>query len=276
LLPVSIDVPIVQQLPNVEYAALARPGAERGLAARASRLAEARGLRRIERALALRARLTITASPTDREHLLAIAPAAAVEVVENSVDLARLPQLPATEPAAAPLLLFVGSFDYPPNAEALRELIAHLPALRAARPGVRVRCIGGGLHGPLAAAARSAAIETPGHVPDLLPHYREATAVYLPIRSGGGTRIKVLEALAVGRPVLSTHIGVEGLGLQEGRDYLSCETPRAGARGLEQLANGAAADLVSRGRALVETRYCHAVVRRRIDELFDELFPVAD
>lgn len=270
LLPVSIDVPIVQQLPNVEYAALARPGAERGLAARASRSAEARVLRRIERTQALRARLTITASQTDRAHLLAIAPQAAVEVVENSVDLERLPQLPVAS-TAAPLLLFVGSFDYPPNAEAMRELIDHLPALRAARPGLRVRCIGAGLGGELATAARAAAIETPGHVADLLPHYREATAVYLPIRSGGGTRIKVLEALAVGRPVLSTRIGVEGLGLAEGRDYLSCETAEAGARSLLQLAGGAAGDMVARGRALAEARYCHAVVRQRIVEVFARL-----
>jgi glycosyltransferase involved in cell wall biosynthesis len=268
LLEPDPDVPVLQQLPNVEYAALARRDSEPGFAARVSRAVEARLIARCERRWAQRARVTFTASELDRRHLLALAPSAAVEVVENSVDLERLPLLPPTAASDAPLLLFVGSFDYPPNAQALRELLAeHLPALRAAVPGVRVRCIGSGLHGALAQLAAQPGVEAPGHVRDLLAHYREASAVYLPIRSGGGTRIKVLEALALGRPVIGTAIAVEGLDLEPDRHYLSCETPAAGARALQRVAAGGAAALAQPGRALVEARYAHAVVRKRIEAL---------
>ena len=75
----------------------------------------------------------------------------------------------------------------------LRE---HLPALRAACPDLRVRLVGRDSTGEIAALAQENVVETTGRVDDLLPHYRECTAVYLPIHGGGGTRIKVLEEMA--------------------------------------------------------------------------------
>lgn len=266
LLPTA-SPPLLLNLHNVESAVLARPKLTPvGAAERAQRALEARLMARAEAAALRRAKLTLAVSALDREHALRLCPSARVVVVENSVDLDALPFLPPPDPAR-PLLLFVGSLEYPPNQEAVRELVdVHAPALRAAFPGLRVRIVGRDPDGALTAHARAVGCEAPGFAADLRPHYAAATCVYLPIRSGGGTRIKVLEALALGRPVLATAVAVEGLELSPGRDYLRFETPAEGVAALERVTHVDVEDLRARGRALVAERYGHARARQRVRE----------
>jgi glycosyltransferase involved in cell wall biosynthesis len=257
ILPSSTP-PLLLHLHNVESALLGRADAvQRRLLARWTRRIEARRIAAAERGAAERASLCVTVSELDRQRLLALVPTAHVVAIANSVDAERLPFLPPSA-APAPLLLFVGSFDYPPNVEAVSELVReHLPALRAAFPGLRLRCIGHVGDGVGRHLATTEGVEFAGAVDDLLPHYRACTAVYLPIRSGGGTRLKVLEALALGRPVLSTAIGVEGLDLQPDRDYLRVETPAQGVAALRAVLGGGATAMVERGRQLVERHWSH-------------------
>lgn len=260
--------PLLLNLHNVESSVLARPlPAASGVAERSQRALEARLMARAEAAALGRARLVFAVSALDREHALRLCPRARVEVVENSVDLDALPFLPPPEPTR-PLVLFVGSLDYPPNQEAVRELVdVHAPALRRAFPGLRVRIVGRDPDGALTAHARAVGCEAIGFAADLRRHYAEATCVYLPIRSGGGTRIKVLEALALGRPVLATQVAVEGLDLAEGRDYLRFETAAQGVSAFERVSHVDVEDLRAGGRALVAARYDHRRIRTRIREL---------
>jgi glycosyltransferase involved in cell wall biosynthesis len=255
----TVTPPLLLHLHNVESALLGRADAvRRGLLERWTRRIEARRIAVAERGAAEHANLCVTVSELDRQRLLALAPTARVVVIANSVHLENLPALPPST-ATAPMLLFVGGFDYPPNLEAVTELVReHLPALREAFPGLRLRCIGRTDVGTVQHLATADGVEFTGAVDDLLPHYRAATAVYLPIRSAGGTRLKVLEALALGRPVLSTAIGVEGLDLQPDRDYLRIETPAEGIAALRTVLAGGTTAMVERGRRLVEQHWGHA------------------
>jgi glycosyltransferase involved in cell wall biosynthesis len=276
LLARAPDVPLLVHFHNVESALLGRREAVRRPPREwMARRVEASCAARVEGRAAARARLSITTSERDRELLRALAPGAAIEVVENSVDLARLLPLPASAPD--PLrLLFVGSLDYAPNREAVEELLRdHLPVLRRAFPGLQLTIVGRDARGDLTRAARAQGVEATGAVPDVVPYYRAATACYLPLRSGGGTRVKVIEAFALGRPVLATAVAVEGLGVRAGEHFLSIERPADGVAALQRLRADGAGAMVQRARALVERRWSHAAAVDRLVRLIAPRFPSA-
>lgn len=268
LLPRAGVPSLLMHFHNIESALLSRrDGVARSASDRLARSVESRLVARLEARAATAARLSITTSALDAERLRALAPGANVEAVPNSVDLPALPLLPPCE-GQPPRLLFVGALDYPPNRDAVETLLReHLPVLRAACPELQVRLVGHDQSGELSALARQNGLEVTGRVDDLLPHYRESTAVYLPIRGGGGTRIKVVEAFALGRPVLSTRVGVEGLDVRAGEHYLEVERPEDGVAALAAVRRGEAADLVRRARQLAEERYGHDVAMDRMAAL---------
>jgi glycosyltransferase involved in cell wall biosynthesis len=150
-----------------------------------------------------------------------------VLVVPNTV---RAPQAPSTPLTTHPFtFLFVGTLGYFPNQDAVlwfcREV---LPLLRAQAPAAfRVRVVGAGMAPALAALAQHAEVRLVGEVPDVGPEYAEADAVIVPIRGGGGTRIKILEAFGYQRPVVTTSIGVEGIEAAPERHVLVGDTANA-------------------------------------------------
>lgn len=252
-------------LHNLEHAMFARAdGTQRRFTDRATRGIEAGAIRRAERRALAQARLAVTVSEDDRRIARELCPSARVEVVPNSVDLDRLP-LQSPAPPGPPRLLYVGGLDYPPNLEAVTELVErHLPGLRAAFPGLCVRLVG---RDPAGIAARwrgRDGVEIVGPADDLLPHYRASHAAYLPIRSGGGTRIKILEAWALGLPVLTTAVGCEGLPADDGVHLRRFDSPEQGLAALRSVLAGQAATLRAAGRALVEEHYAHRAVVSRL------------
>ncbi|MBL9151732.1 MAG: glycosyltransferase [Verrucomicrobiales bacterium] len=136
------------------------------------------------------------------------------------------------QPPAAPRdpagpIAFLGSMDWMPNVECV-QFFAHdiLPAIRRRYPDCRFRIIG---RNPTPAVRRLAVdlpgIEITGTVDDVRPHLDAASLLVVPLRSGGGTRIKIFEAMAQGVPVVSTTIGAEGLPVTDGRDILIADQP---------------------------------------------------
>ncbi|MBZ0153035.1 MAG: glycosyltransferase family 4 protein, partial [Planctomycetes bacterium] len=241
-------------LHNLEHAALGGPHAT-PLDGRGQPGTEAT-TRAAEVAAIAASRCTITVSAGDRERALRLAPQANVVTVPNSIELADTELLPPPPPGP-PRLLFVGSLDYPPNLAAVHELVhEHLPVLRAAFPGLVVRLVGRDPNAALAGYRGQQGVEAIGAVDTLVEHYAASHAVYLPIRQGGGTRIKILEAWAFGRPVLSTALGAEGLG-EGGRHWRRFETATEGLAALREVLGGQAAQLVAAARTLVVAEHGH-------------------
>ena len=260
-------------LHNLEHSMFDRQGGEqRSFSDRLTRRMEARGLRSYEKRAIARAPLTVTVSEHDRSLALRLVPNARVASVPNSVDLERLPLLPAPARGMAPRLLFVGSLDYPPNLEAVTELVErHMPALRKVFPELTVRLVGKDPHGHGARFRGAPGVEVIGPVDDVAEHYCDTHAVYLPIRSGGGTRIKILEAWALGVPVLSTAVGCEGLPADDGVHLHRFETPEQGCAKVRAVVADTADALRQNGRQLVEQQFSHAAAIARLRELANDL-----
>ncbi len=163
-------------------------------------------------------------SEGDRERLLAPA-AAQVCVLPNAVPAVESPSSKPREGAFT--LLFVGTLGYYPNEDALVYFCTQvLPLLRRSTPlPFRVVIVGTGAPPAVEQLSRLPEITLVGHVPDVAPWYREADAVIVPVRAGGGTRIKVLEAFSHRRPVVTTSIGIEGITARSGKHVLVGDTP---------------------------------------------------
>ncbi len=205
------EVPVVVDFDDLEESTRHRPGSsllvlDRWVAA---------GLRR---RVARRATLVCVCSEQDRARLAmndaVVVPNAAEGPAAGAVDA----------PSREPRLLFVGVLGYAPNRDGIswfaREV---LPLLRQAVPGVEVRVVGPGAE-RLPADVR-AAVDATGAVPDLDEHYRWARAVIAPLRFGSGTRIKILEAMAHGRPIISTTAGADGIDGVAGSELLLADGP---------------------------------------------------
>jgi polysaccharide biosynthesis protein PslH len=111
-------------------------------------------------------------------------------------------------------------------------------------------------------ALRDHGITVTGTVDDVRPYYQNALASVVPLRVGGGTRLKILEAMAAGTPVISTSLGAEGLAAVDGRDILIADTPEAMADRLTSLQSDSPQwrDLVANARRVVQTKYDWSVV----------------
>ena len=225
-------------------------------------------LRRFERALARRADAVVAVSPDEAALVQAMAPATRVVLAPNGVDLAARAPSPPGDAA-----LFVGLLSYAPNRDAMTWFARDvLPRLGDAAPEVLVA---GRDPGPELErlAGRSPRLRLLGFVPDLAPLYARAGVFVNPMRGGGGTRLKMLEAMAAGKAVISTAIGAEGLALTPGRDVVVADTAAEFAGAVRTLLDDReqAERLGRAARALVEARYEWSTCLTPVEALYDSL-----
>jgi glycosyltransferase involved in cell wall biosynthesis len=195
--------------------------------------------------------LIYVCSERDRAKLEARAPGK-IAVLPNGI---RLPApMPPRREGGPFTFLFLGTLGYYPNADAVRFLSREIAPRM---PGARFVAAGGG------ASFEAPGVELLGAAPAVEPVYAAADAVVVPIRAAGGTRIKILEAMAYGRPVVSTTMGAEGLEVEHERDILIADGPEAFAAACERLAGDPILrDRLSKnGALLVERRYSLEAVR---------------
>lgn len=170
-------------------------------------------LARLEDFAARRSCFHVLTSVEDERALKLRFPELATAVVENGFDPAAFfPQATKRERSE---LLFLGSLDYWPNVDGLTWFVREvLPRIAVARPDVRLQIVG---RAPTSAAQALAAknVSLVGAVPDVRPYLARASALVIPLRIGGGSRLKLVEAMATATPVVSTRIGAEGLGFQD-------------------------------------------------------------
>jgi glycosyltransferase involved in cell wall biosynthesis len=176
-----------------------------------------------ERAAIRRFDHVIAVSDGDREIMETMTEGSRISVVPTGVDLAQF-QAAAGEGGTKPLVVFLGSMDWEPNIDAVEYFCRESwPSVRAAVPGARFRIVGRNPHQRVKRLA-SECIEVTGTVPSVIEHLREAAVVVVPLRVGGGTRLKIFEAMAMGKAVVSTSIGAEGLNVHDDRDILLADT----------------------------------------------------
>jgi glycosyltransferase involved in cell wall biosynthesis len=179
-----------------------------------------------------------------------------VSVVANGVDCATIQ--PRSGTGAAGPVLFVGSLDYAPNVDGARVLLEQI-APRLTHPGARIALVGALPPPELRARAAAAAVpvEVTGRVEQIAPWFRSSRLLAVPLRIGGGTRLKILEAMAHGLPVVTTSIGCAGLDVEHERDVLIADDPMQFARHVDRLLadDELAAGLARRARETVQRAY---------------------
>jgi len=215
---------------------------------------EARGaerLRRFERNVLSRSAESWMVSQADLAGARELCPRASLRYVPNVVDTAAIE--PVAEPAAEPRVLFVATFTYAPNRAGLRFLLEQvLPLVWAQIPDAELVLVGRGLEEPPSADPR---VRVLGFVEDLRPVYAQARCAVVPLLQGGGTPLKLVEALAHGLPIVATPLAVKGLDVQDGVHALLAGDAESFAAALTTVLRDGAAELGRRGRRLAVERY---------------------
>jgi glycosyltransferase involved in cell wall biosynthesis len=210
----------------------------------------------------------ITCSAADAAALRRIAPEARIHVIPNGVDTTAFRPQPAE---AVATLVFTGKMDFRPNVDASLWLVEEiLPRIRQAQPGATVVLVG---QRPSPAVARLAAVPgvvITGRVEDVRPYIAGAQVYVAPLRMGSGTRLKLLEAMAMGAAIVSTRLGAEGLPVESGRHLLLADDAADFATAVIALLNdrtqGTA--LGREARRLVETEFDWRSIIPRLETVY--------
>ncbi|HXT31770.1 MAG TPA: glycosyltransferase family 4 protein [Vicinamibacterales bacterium] len=267
-LPTVLDMHNVTWLLWDRSVAVAKPWVRMPLAIQAARL------RRDEVAVCRAVDVCAPVSDADRRELHRVAgPSIRSVVVTPGVDCDLFQ--PVVHGDTGPEILFVGSMNYPPNIDAAEYFCRDiLPRVAAVIPGVRLSIVGANPTPSMLGLAGERVVVT-GFVPDVRPYYERAAVVVVPLRVGGGIRMKILEGLALGAPMVSTSVGAEGLGLSDGRELLLADEPQRfadavvrliGDRGLRQRLSQQARDAAVR-------RFSWEAVGATLTDLYQSLVP---
>jgi glycosyltransferase involved in cell wall biosynthesis len=193
-----------------------------------------------------------------------------VDVVDNGIDRQYFE---AVQPDPDPnTILFLGSLDWRPNLDAVGLLLDRIfTSVRAAEPSARLLLVG---RKPPPTLVRRASempgVELHADVPDVRPFLAMSGVMVVPLRIGGGSRLKILEATAAGLPVISTHVGAEGLELVAGEHYIAADEPEAIADALVATIRDPqpARAMAERSRAFVLDRYDWGSLAQRLEQVW--------
>ena len=159
----------------------------------------------------------IAVSEHDRSLMESWVEGSRITVIPTGVDLEHYKPDFNRKPSS-PLVMFVGAMDWEPNIDAMEYFCREIwPAVRAQNPTARLRIVGRNPRERVRSLS-APSVEITGRVPSVMEHLREAAVVVVPLRVGGGTRLKIYEAMAAGKAVVSTSVGAEGLDVHHGRD----------------------------------------------------------
>ena len=219
------DVPKVLDFHNV-YSVMARRAAESATCTKRAELQwEAERTLRFERRVAQQCQLAVVCSVTEAAAARELLGVTRIDVIPNGVDTCYY--LPSCLEERDKRLLFTGTMNHPPNEEALLYLARDiLPRIRRMVPNVELH-VAGKDPTPRVRALAAQGVVIHGAVPDMQPYFAAASVVVAPILSGGGTRLKILEAAACSKAIVSTTLGAEGLDLHHQEHLLIADSPEA-------------------------------------------------
>jgi sugar transferase (PEP-CTERM/EpsH1 system associated) len=235
-------------------------------------LAQWRRLLRYERHVCALADGLACVSEADAAAIRALSPALRPVVVPNGVDVDRYhPSLPDSLPLEHPAIVFTGKMDFRPNIDAIAWFYDQVwPAIRAAS-AARLYIVGKSPHPSLARLAADPRVTVTGYVADILPYFGGADVYIVPLRIGGGTRLKVLEAMSAGLPLVSTTVGAEGIALQSGRDAVYADDAAAFSQAVLRLLGDPAlrAEMGLAARGYVVAHYDWRAIAPLLEPLYD-------
>ena len=213
-------------------------------------------------------------SEPDARYLHGMAPGTPIEIVTNGVDLAYYQTddiFPRVFSASGPNLVFTGKMDFRPNVDAVLWFADEvLPRLRALDVIAHFWVVGRNPHPRLDALAHRKDVTVTGGVPDVRPYILQADVYVVPLLAGGGTRFKILEALALAKPVVSTRLGADGIPVQDGVHLIFADDPAAFAARVQQLLadQEQAAAMGQRGRAFIQEHFSWDAIVPRLERLY--------
>ncbi|HET90333.1 MAG TPA: glycosyltransferase [Chloroflexi bacterium] len=235
-----------------------------------------RRLRRYEAQVCRRADRVVAVSDADAAILRDLEPGIAVSVVPNGVDTQVYRPQSQSAPRLLPesSLVFTGTMDFRPNVDAMLWFVRHVwPLIQAQVPDVHLFIVGQRPHRRLAGLRDDPALTLTGWVEDTRPYIGAAAVYVAPLRIGGGTRLKLLEALAMAKPVVATPLGAEGYPVVHGRELMLADTPADFAAAVVDLLRcpERRTALGLRGRAFVEQHYDWRAIVPRLEEVYASL-----
>ena len=230
-----------------------------------------RKFERLERRMFGEATRVVTVSPDDAAIVRDQFGVGRVDVVDNGIDRAYFEGVKGCrEPHH---ILFLGSLEWRPNLDAVRVLLDQVfPQVRAREPATRLLIVG--RNPPPWLVQRTQAldgVDLHANVADVRPFLGRSGVMAVPLRIGGGSRLKILEALATGLPVVSTRVGAEGLALQGGEHLVVVDGVNDMAAALVDCirAPGRAVEMAERGRQLVLERYDWDALAGKLEQVWD-------
>jgi glycosyltransferase involved in cell wall biosynthesis len=210
-------------------------------------------------------------SASEAAYIQRVIPSSRVEVVPNGVDTIGNHPDPSAEPKPYSLI-YTGAVTYNANLDAVEYFVHDIWPLVCARyPQAIFTVTGGTGNVSVSELAAQRGVKFSGYLPSVADAVREQWAVIAPLRVGGGTRLKILEAMALGTPVIATSKGAEGLDIHSGKDILIGDSPQDFADAIGRLFEDAAlrTQLSSAGRALVERDYDWSALASRLINLVE-------
>ena len=229
---------------------------------------EGHKLQRAETRMAAAFDVSTCTTPAEVATLASFAAARHIDWFPNGVDTEYF--RPTGVPHDPDTICFTGQMDYYPNEQAMLEFCRDtLPLVRAARPATRLRIVGADPPGSIRALAAIPGVTVTGTVPDVRPHLGSAAVAIAPLRIARGTQNKMLEAMAMAVPVVSTSLAAGGVDAVPGEHLLTADQPRAAADAiLRLLRDDAYRDGLGRaGRARVLSHHDWDASMRKLDEI---------
>ena len=215
-------------------------------------------------------------SAEDEQRLLDQVPEAPTVVIPNAADVDYYQPRPTDPPSDGRTVVYFGLLSTVPNIDAVIHFVQEIwPRIATANPEARCKIIGGRPPPSLLALA-GPRIELTGFVPDLRPHLAAAAAVVVPLRLGGGTRLKIVEAMAMGKAIVSTTLGAEGIEAVAGRDILIEDQPAAFADAVNRLLAepGLAARIGESARQMAVNRYAWSSAAEALEGFYRRILEV--
>lgn len=269
-LPALREMPVVLAHHNVESQLLSRRGDAIGGGRGAYLRCQAKFTKREEQRWCPRVAFNAVVSLRDKTTLTLIAPSGRYVVVPNGVDTKELKPAP---PGPRKGIVFVGGATWFPNLDGMRYFVTDiLPLIRSYLPDTRVTWVGR-VPNSVKHEFATRGVTTTGYVEDIRPYVAEAACFVVPLRVGGGTRLKILDAWALGKAVVSTSVGSEGLATRDGENIIVTDDAGAFSRAVVRALTDSQfrRQLETEGRATAVECYDWEVVGRGMLQEYEEI-----